>query len=181
MKTGGRILIFVFVLALIAGCNKKKKEIVEWDITYSGDFVFSDTLKAWQTKEVKARVNSNIDTYLQAHDTRNEYIGEAICSRVTVSVKGPASKDLSILNGAKVKLWATRQAEAGLGQRYNAGPDTIKPSVKQIDLKPNMPNLKNHVMEPFFDVKLAVTTRTTTPPTLTLTTTFTVHVKGINQ
>jgi hypothetical protein len=181
MRTSGRILIFVFVLAVIASCNKKKKEIVEWDITYSGDFVISDTLKAWQTKEVKTRVNSNIDTYLQAHDTRAEFIGEATCTRVTVSLKAPASKDLSVLNGAKVRLWATRQAEAGLGQRYNVGSDTIKPSVKQIDLKPNMPNLKNHVMEPFFDVKLSVTTHTNVVPTLTLNTTFTVHVKGINQ
>lgn len=176
-KTG---LLFALAIVILFSACKKKRTIVEFDTTYSADFVV-DTLKANKQKVVMVNINPNMESNLSGRGTSGEYIGEATCTRVSLSVKAPPSQDLHFIANAMVKMDATSQLQAMLGNRWNAKSDTILPGVKTIDLKPNKPNLKNHVMQSTMKASLLLIPMNNSNTTMTLTTTFTVHVKGVTN
>jgi hypothetical protein len=191
MKTKFIVLAAASLMLCFAAC-KKQKQVVEFDVTLSGDYVIpANTLVSYTTTPIVTRINTNIESKLQTFNTKSEWIGEAKPTGVTVSVKAPATQDLNFIRDINVKVNASQQVEAQIGYRWNARSkdengnwvttDSIMPGVKTINLNLNEPNLKNYVMQPYVDVKMNLTPNKNVTPSMTLTTTFTLHVKGINE
>jgi hypothetical protein len=191
MKTKLVVLVAIFLMLGLAAC-KKQKQVVEFDVTLSGDYVVpANTLLSNTTTPITTRINTNIESKLQTFNTKSEWIGEAKPTRVTVAVKAPATQDLNFIRDINIKIHANQQVEAQMGYRWNARSkdkdgnwvttDSIPPGVKTIELNLNEPNLKNYLMQSYVDVKMNLTPNKNVTPSMTLTTTFTLHVKGINE
>jgi len=183
-------------LATVSGC-KKKRAIVEWDMPYSSTFVFGNSGVNTATAGLNyftpaSQLVTNIGTSLDNNRVNGNIVGEVKLTNFSMNIKGPSGTNISILKDYEFTMAAGTQPEVRIAycQPWASGVTTTQtyiplgPSTNtSVPVTFNLEdkNLKNYFMEPNINIKLKTWSQNTVTATYTVSTTYTVHVKGIEQ
>lgn len=182
-------VVLVVAITALAGC-RKNRQIVEFDMPYSTDFVFSAATVTSGVNYVHTNVNTDIATYMTQNNMNGNLVGSATCTNFNLKLKGPAGKNLNVMSDYEFFMLAGYQKEvrvAHISPWINGTTPTqtlitsSNTNSMLSTLKIDGSNLKNYFLENIIDMKMKAYPTNTLVGSYTVTADYTVHVKGIEQ
>lgn len=179
----------IALVMFYVGC--KKRNVVEYDLTYSTDFTFSALTVTPGVNYFWTPVVTDISNSLDNNKLNGNIVGDIRCTGFNMKLKGPAGANISIMKDYEFFMTAGTQKEVRVAHCkpwvdgvvttqtvINSAPSTS--TATPVRMKIDSTNLKNYFLEPLINVKLKVYPTNTLSATYTVNATYTVHVKGID-
>lgn len=204
-----KIILSTFVLAslvmLNVGC-KKPRPIEEFDIPFTTDFVVTAATFTPGVNDFYATVIPNIGTYWDAHKLNSDIVGEIYCTSFVFNIKSPVGQNLNFAKNYEFFMQGGDQKEVRMNHIDPwMGPtptqtivssvvstSTAQPVNCRIDgdcvgaplaggfcSQYHGINLKNYFIQNSIRFRMRAEWRNNVPSDVTITASYTVHVKGI--
>lgn len=178
----------IALVMFYVGC--KKRNVVEYDLTYSTDFTFSALTVTPGVNYFWTPVTTNISTSLDNNKLNGNIVGEVTCTAFNMTLKGGGSPNISIMKDYEFFMTAGTQKEVRVAycSPWVDGVVTTQTVISSaaststampVSMKIGGSNLKNYFMEPLINMKMKTYPTNTLSSTYTVNATYTVHVKGI--
>lgn len=207
MKKIGLTALLAIIVIAYSGC--KKRNIVEYNTSYSTEYVVAAGTATPGVNYYWATINTDIANQFTTNKLNSNIVGEIYCTFFEAKIKGPAGANFNLMKDYEFFLDAGDQKEVRFAHctpwmsptptQTIMSSASISTTVNPVQIKvdglscssggqtascteadlKNSNNVKNYFIEPTVRMKMKVYPHNTVPATYTIAVNFKLHVKGI--